>query len=189
MKSKKKKTEKLNAKENKFKKTNSNKNIFGKTTNSKKIIIFLVKFLLVFAILNFFIEITNLSILTNFIAGIVASVLGLTAAQNIIIFGGKTFVVTNSCTGLVSASILASIIFALKKPELKKKFALFGLGLVVLLIVNVPRVMLVLFAAQNGFDAELVHEITWYLMSTIIIVLWYYGSKKMFSKKEFTELI
>jgi hypothetical protein len=49
--------------------------------------------------------------------------------------------------------------------------------------------MLVLYAAQKGFDAELVHMATWFLMSAIVLVIWYYGTKKLAGIKEFSDLL
>ncbi|MFA6268381.1 MAG: hypothetical protein WCW13_06670 [archaeon] len=160
-----------------------------KLGDTKKIVFFLIKFTIIFLVLTIIIENADLSFLTQFIASLVAPVLGLTNTANIIGVGGLNFLITNSCTGLVSASILASVIFALKKPSLLKKAGLFTAGLVLLLIINIPRIMLVLFAAQIGFDSELVHEITWFLMSALILIIWYYGTKRILKKEEFSELI
>jgi exosortase/archaeosortase family protein len=160
-----------------------------KKSSNGAIFYFLIKFLVIFSILNVLIETTNLSVLTQFIASFVASVMGLTSVSNSVLVNGSIFVITNSCTGLVSASILASVIFALKKPSLAKKTVLFFTGLVILLVVNIPRIMLVLLVAKAGFDPELVHEITWFVMSAIILIIWYYGTKRILSKEEFSDLI
>jgi hypothetical protein len=49
--------------------------------------------------------------------------------------------------------------------------------------------MLVLWAALVGVDAEAVHVFTWYLMSALILLIWYYGTKKVSKIKDFSELI
>jgi exosortase/archaeosortase family protein len=169
----------------------------GKKANSppknkffvKNALFFLAKFAIIFTILNIFIEIADLSSLTNFIAAFSANALGLYSFLNVVLVGSEVFVVSNSCTGLVSASILASIIFSLKKPRVGKKILFLLAGVLILALINIPRVILVLYSAKLGFNAELVHEITWYLMSGAIILIWYYGSKKLLDKKEFGQLI
>jgi len=158
-------------------------------SSRKKIIVFILKFFLIFSLLNLLIEIANLNLLTNFIASVSSNALGLMVIGNAVLVNGSFFVVTNSCTGLVSASILAAIIFSLKKPTFGKKVLLFFCGLVIILVINIPRVMFVLFMAKNGFDAELIHEITWFFMSAIVLLVWYYGTKISLKGKNFNELI
>ena len=75
------------------------------------------------------------------------------------------------------------------KPSIRKKLGVFVIGVVALLILNIPRVMLVLFAAKAGFDADTIHVYTWFLMSGAIILLWYYGNKKIAKVKDFGEMI
>lgn len=153
------------------------------------LLFFVVKFFIIFAVLNYLIEIASLAPLTEFIAKTSAGWLSLPVFASTIISGGQLFVVTNLCTGLVSASILAAIIFSLRRPSIEKKILLFLAGAAVLLVANIPRVVLVLFAAQNGFDAELVHEFTWIIMSVIVLGFWYYGTKRIEKIKEFNELL
>lgn len=152
-------------------------------------ILFVLKFFIIFFAISTLIELADLSFLTNALAKLTASALGLSANGSVVFVGGSTFVVTNACTGLMSAAILAAIIFSLKKPTLSKKVFFFITGLIMLMIVNVPRVMLVLWAAKAGFDAELVHVITWFIMSAVVLLLWYYGTKRLFGIKKFDDLV
>ncbi len=161
----------------------------SESSHSKKIVFFLVKFFLIFVIAQSLIEFAYLAPLNESIAGISAGVLGLERNGSEVLIGSSNFVVTNSCTGLVSAAILGSIIFALRRPDFKKKLALFLGGAIIILLVNVPRVMLVLLSAKAGFDAELVHEFTWFVMSGVVLAIWYFGTKKMEKVKEFRELL
>ena len=154
-----------------------------------KMLFFIIKFFAIFFVLLFLIRILNLSFFTNFLAFFSASVLSLSFVQSSVFVGESIFVVTNECLGLVSGAILASILFSLKKPVLREKILLFILGFLVLLVINVPRVILVLFAAKSGFDANLVHMITWFIMSAIIILLWCYETKILLRINDFLELI
>ena len=156
--------------------------------DQKQLTFFLIKFFIIFLILSQIIELINLSFLTNFITFISASYLGLGFARSIIFVNGANFIVTNSCTGLVSGAILISLLFAGKKPAIEKKLALTLFGICFLLLVNIPRVMIVLLFAKVGFDAELVHTLTWFVMSGIVLLLWYYGNKAI-GIKNFNELI
>jgi len=154
----------------------------------KKLFLFLIKFFVIFFVLSTLIGLVDLSFFTNYLTILVAKLANANFVGNVIFVGKASFIVSNYCTGLMSASILAAIIFALRKPELKKKILLFAFGLCLLLVVNVPRLLLVVLAAQSGFDAELVHTITWFLMSALILIIWYYGTKRI-AKKEVSSLI
>jgi exosortase/archaeosortase family protein len=154
-----------------------------------KLLIFAIKFFLIFFILSSIIEILPLAWLNELIAGIASLLVGLPAQNAIIYANGAIFIVGNACTGLMSASILAATIFSLNKPNLTKKLTLFLIGLGILLIVNIPRVALVLLFSKAGFDANLVHELTWFIMSGVILFIWYFGMKKMYLVKDFSELI
>ncbi|MFA5931042.1 MAG: archaeosortase/exosortase family protein [archaeon] len=175
------------------KKTNkllrSGSNSTKKAANRKKMLVFAIKFFAIFIVLNFLIELVDLSFLTNAITQIAATILGLDYLLNVVYVNNGLFIVSNLCTGLVSASILAAIIFSLNKPELSKKTTLFLAGLIILLAVNIPRIIFVLFVAKYGFDAELVHELTWFVMSGLVLLIWYYGSKRLLKLKEISELL
>jgi exosortase/archaeosortase family protein len=116
--------------------------------------------------------------------------IGLDAESNTIRVGGSSFLINESCTGLVSIMILASTIFALRKPGLNKKIRMFFAGSIALFFLNIARVSLVLLVALQSIQAaELTHVISWFLMSAAIIALWYYSTKRMVKIKRFNELI
>jgi len=163
--------------------------IKSSSLHKKKLVLFVVKFFVIFGVANAFIELADLNFLTTAIAQIAGGFLGFAVNGSAVIAGAHSFLITNSCTGLVSASILGAIIFSLKKPSTKIKLTLFIWGAIALLLFNIPRVMLVLLAAQNGFDAEIVHEFTWFVMSAIVLAIWYFGTKRITKIKEFSELL
>ena len=155
----------------------------------KALTFFVLKFFLIFGLANLLIELINLNTLTNAIAKVTGGLLGLVVEKSIIFVGENSFLITNSCTGLVSVSILGAIIFALRKPRIEVKMTLFVWGTIALLVINIPRIMLVLFAASKGFNSELVHEITWFLMSAALLFIWFFGTKRITKVKEFSELV
>ena len=154
----------------------------------KKLARFMISFFIIFFILTTIIELLDLSFLTNFITYISANYLGLDYVGNTVLIGATKFIVTNSCTGLVSSAILIALIFSGKKPILENKLFLAMFGVALILVLNIPRVMLVLITAKVGFDADLVHTITWFLMSGVVLVIWYYGNKTM-GLKNFNDLL
>ncbi|MDO8660572.1 MAG: exosortase/archaeosortase family protein, partial [Candidatus Woesearchaeota archaeon] len=85
------------------------------------------------------------------------------------------------------AFILAGVIFALRKPELKTKFIMFFAGTLVLLVANVFRIYFVLLAGKEfGVPiAELFHTISWLAMSGIILFFWYYATIRLTGIKNF----
>lgn len=157
--------------------------------DNRKLVFFIIKFFLIFFVLSYILEVLPLAWLNEFIAQVSALVVGLPVSGAQVYVYGAVFIVGNACTGLMSASILAAIIFSLNKPNLIKKITLFLIGLGILLVVNIPRVMLVLLSAKAGLDANLIHELTWFMMSGVILIIWYYGTKKMCGINDFSELI
>ncbi len=158
-------------------------------SSKKKILIFLAKFFGLFIILEAIINLIDLSILTNFIAKIVATFFNLPYLNSTIFVNSSTFVVTNSCTGLVSLAILTAITLPLKRMQLKKRVLVVAIGALFLLTLNIPRIGLVIYSGLIGFDAELVHEFTWFLMSAIILFVWYFGIKYIQKEEDFSKLI
>jgi len=156
-----------------------------------KNILFLVKFFAVFALLQTAVSALPLQPLNEWIAGVEANLTGLESHGNEIPHNSTNFVITNSCTGLVSGSILAAIVFALKKPKLKKKTELFAIGAISLFAVNLFRVYVVIqigvtFGATTG---DWAHTFSWFAMSAFIIALWFYLTKKRAGIKDFSELL
>ena len=154
----------------------------------KKYLIFLVKFFAIFLSLEFFVFGTNLTFLQEFIARTQAELLGLRNVKNLIFVSDGIFEIVPECTGIVSTSILASIIFSLKKPEMKKKLFIFGLGFVLLFIWNYLRVLSVIWTGvEFGIEnAEILHVISWFTTSGLVLVLWYYFTKKITKAKNFS---
>ena len=172
------------------KKKQSNIFNFQKTlNNNKSIIIFLTKFFSIFIVLEILINIINLTFLTNTITFLVANFFNLPYTNSTIFINTYSFIITNSCTGLVSLAILCAITLPLKRMELKKRALILVIGALFLLTLNIPRIGLVIYAGLIGFDAELVHEFTWFLMSAIILLIWYYGIKLIQKEKDFSKLI
>ncbi|MBN1940701.1 MAG: exosortase/archaeosortase family protein [Candidatus Diapherotrites archaeon] len=154
-------------------------------------IIFIIKFFAVFLILQFLILTLPIEPLKNFIASTEAGALGMQSAGSTIFFDSHKFEVTENCTGLLSGAILAAVIFSLRKPDLRKKFSFALIGALGLFLLNFPRIYAVLWAAKafNPESAELLHEITWITTALFVIIIWYFGTKKILGIKNFGELI
>lgn len=154
-------------------------------------VLFLLKFFSIFLVLQSIIVVAPLSGLNEWIAKFEAGALNLESRGNTVFTGNAGYVITNSCTGLISGSILAAIVFSLKKPEPKKKTTVFFAGAVILFIINLLRVYIVILGGViYGFGfAENLHVTSWFVMSAIIIAIWYYVTKKWAGIKDFSELM
>lgn len=141
--------------------------------------------------LQYVIYIAPMQFITTAIASFEAPLLGLENTGNAILFDSVSFVINNSCTGFVSASILAAIVFSLKKPDLKRKLYIFAVCALALFAINLMRVYLVILFGINFSVtlAELAHVISWFLMSAAIIFCWYMVTRKVIGVKEFGELL
>lgn len=105
-----------------------------------------------------------------------------------VIFAGKNFIITNICTGLTTVSILAATIFSMRKPQLKNKVVLFLFGSIIILLVNIPRIILVIYSHLYGFDSELVHVLTWFVMSGVVLFIVIIGLRNYY-KKELVDML
>ncbi len=150
--------------------------------------VFFAKFFAIFLFLEFLVVNFPVVPLQEFIARTLASFLGLGYSGSLVFVSEGAFEITASCTGLVSASVLAAIIFSLKKPELKEKAVVFAAGFVALLVVNYFRVLLVLWSGKEfGIAvAEIVHVLSWFVTSGAVIAAWYFFTKKTAGIKDFS---
>lgn len=153
--------------------------------------LFLAKFAAIFLVLYVLLFVFNPVWLENWIASLEAQWLGAQAVGNVVVVKNSSFIISESCTGIISMIILASIVFALKKPGIGKKIMLFAFGAIVLFFANLGRVYLVLLSASAfGFwAAEMLHVVSWFAMSALIIALWYYLTKAITKAKSFEEFI
>jgi len=163
--------------------------ISAKSSGTSALLLFVAKFFIIYFILTALLELADLSWLTSAIAFAAAAPMGFAVLGSTVLVNGELFLVTNLCTGLMSASILAAIIFSARRPSFLKKLGLFVAGLVALLVFNIPRLMLVLYSAKLGMDAELVHTLTWFLMSALVLAIWFFGMKKICGIKDFNGLL
>lgn len=157
----------------------------------RKSALFLAKFFVIFSVLYAVLWAAEIQPLNEWIAGIESWALSIERDGSALKAGDSNFVITNYCTGLVSASILAAIVFSLRKPALKQKIAVFLAGAAALFFINLGRVYFVLMAgiAFGGSTAETLHTISWFIMSGFIIALWYYLTKKIAKIRDFSELL
>lgn len=149
--------------------------------NHRQVLIFLGKFFLIYAVLYTLLLTFHAEPLQYFIAGVESQWTGLQQdGLSILVSERDSFFISEQCTGLVSAITLTALIWAGRKPGWKKKLALNIAGLVFLLIVNLIRIYFVIHIGQTiGMpEAEVVHQISWYLMTAIIVALWYGGLMK-----------
>ena len=159
-------------------------------TLKRKETVFLIKFFAIYLVVQYLILIAPLAFLQEAIASFESSLLGLQSVGSQVYANG-VFVISASCTGLVSASILAAVVFSLKKPELKKKVAVFVAGAIALLLLNLARVYFVLVVALNwGVEAaETAHTVSWFSTAALILIVWYFATKRIANAKNFADLI
>ncbi len=157
----------------------------------RKELVFLAKFFAIYFVLQWLVLAAPLGALQQLIAAVEAGWLGLNTAGNIVQAGNGFFEISASCTGLVSASVLAAVVFSLKKPAAKEKVVLFAVGAVVLFLLNFARVYLVLaIAIGYGVElAELAHTVSWFSTAVLVLILWYVGTKRLAKIDDFSELM
>ncbi|MCX8190324.1 MAG: exosortase/archaeosortase family protein [Candidatus Diapherotrites archaeon] len=157
----------------------------------KRELYFLLKFFLIYGALQTIIYFADVAFVTNWIASFEASLFSLQSQGNTIRSGTVVFVINNSCTGLVSISVLAAIVFSFRRPSLKEKIMVFLPCSAILFLVNLARVYAVIYAGVhiNHNLVEPLHISSWFLMSGAIVILWYFGTKKFAKIKYFKELL
>ena len=157
----------------------------------RKSLAFMVKFFVLYSVLQGLLVAAPLNRLQNALAGFVGNVLNVPHAGPFLFLQGSVFEITNSCTGLVSGVILASVVFAFRRPAWKAKAKLFLAGFFVLFPLNVVRVLGIVWVAReiNPAWAGGLHVATWFLVSAFILVLWYYLSTRFAGVKGLDELL
>jgi len=154
---------------------------------SNKEWVFFGKFFIIFSAIQFFVFTADFSLLQNFIAGTQSDFLGLDHLNNFIFVKNGIFAIVPLCTGVVSASVLAAIIFSLRKPGLKEKILVFFAGFIVLIVLNYFRVLLVVWTGKEfGIEiADWLHVLTWVSTTIFIIGIWFVFTKRITGVKNF----
>jgi exosortase/archaeosortase family protein len=157
----------------------------------KRNAIFMLKFFVIYGVLQAIIDYAPMTFITESIARFEGALISRPVIGSSIYVDGVEYIITNSCTGFVSLSILAAVVFGLRKPEIKKKVLLLGLGALILLPSNLVRVFAVLIVGANfgPFWADLTHKTSWFMMSGLIIGVWYYATKRFAGIRNFHELL
>ncbi|MFH0954997.1 MAG: exosortase/archaeosortase family protein [Candidatus Micrarchaeota archaeon] len=157
----------------------------------KILLLFLAKFFLVYFLLQFLIVIADFSRLNDSLASFEAGLLNLPFAQNQILVPSGVFQIDNQCTGLASAAILAAVIFAVKKPDLKTKLKLWIACGFVLFVLNLLRLYVVLWMGKHyGIaTADIVHTASWISTAVLILAVWYFLTKKIAKVRNPSELV
>lgn len=157
----------------------------------KKSIVFLAKFFLIFGIGEMLLLFAPLKPLEQAITGFESGLLGLQAIGNTVQVGDYGFVINESCTGAVSSIILLALVFSLKKPGTKTRIAMVAIGTVALFTANLVRVYVVLWSAVafSPEAAEIIHVVSWFGVSAMIIAVWYYLTKRSANVQSFKELL
>ena len=152
---------------------------------------FLAGFFLIFAALQFFILILDFSALNNALASLQGNWLDLPVTANRLAVSGGVFSIDNSCTGLVSAAILAAVVFSVKKPGLKTKFKLWLVSAAILFVLNLLRLYLVLWTGKHFgvATAETVHTVSWISTAVFILIVWFFLTKKIAGVRHPSELV
>ncbi|PJA19480.1 MAG: hypothetical protein COX63_01510, partial [Candidatus Diapherotrites archaeon CG_4_10_14_0_2_um_filter_31_5] len=120
-----------------------------KEMQKNKTILFLIKFGVIFFVLHFLVWSIPVLFLQNWIAFLQAGFFELPLQDNLIYLNQKQILINPSCTGLISLSILAAIIFSLTKPEMKKKIQIFVLAGSIMFVLNLLRIYFVLWTGIN----------------------------------------
>ena len=157
----------------------------------QKQFLFLAKFFIIFALLQALILHANLSFVEQSLALLEAKILGLESFGNKVFVNGEIFSIDANCTGLLSAAIVAAIVFSLSKPGFEKKILIFLCCAVLLFLLNIPRLFLALWAAKEfgATAAETVHVVTWFSTAALILLFWYFLTKKIANVKDFSRLL
>lgn len=158
----------------------------------RKMALFVTKFFLIYSVLYALILLTNTFYIEEGLAKALHYFTGKGMLEgNTIMFDGEGFQINESCTGLVSASILAALVFSLPKPEAWKKTLIVLCGALIMLAVNFFRVtgVITLGYYYGAETAEILHIASWFLTSGILLIVWYYLNKKISKVKELSELV
>lgn len=119
--------------------------------------------------------------LENAIAMTSGRLLGLESNGNAVYTANGEFIISQNCTGLLSAAAFAAIVFSLKKPSFKEKaLSTLAAGATIVAAIN-PLRLLIVIEAGNLFGMEIadaVHIASWFLMFFAVMWLWMQSIRK-----------
>lgn len=144
---------------------------------------FLFRFFMIFAASQLFLEFVSIipiqQLLTQLVGGLLyLPVNGIYLPLSSI----AVFEVTAFCTGLTSAAMLLGLLFGFAFPPLPQKIKLAVAGILLIFLVNVFRVAFVVYVGVQTQDVGLVealHTLTWFIMSGLVLGMWYWGMKRI----------
>ncbi len=158
---------------------------------NKKEIKFITKFFILFLIGTTFLYFANIEFFNNELASFIGTNSGLKFKNNSLFSQNTKFIITNECNGFFSVIILGSIIYSLKKPNFKKKTTLFLAGSLFIIPLNIIRLYFVILGNEIlGFQiANTLHVFSWFLTPIIVLMFWYFLTKKSLKLNEFSQLL
>ena len=137
---------------------------------------FLLRFFAVFMLVEVFLTIFPPIHYQQWLASAVANVLGLSSQGVFIYVNGIAFEISAFCTGLSTWGLWLGLLYGFSFPRgnAKIKYALLGLGGIVL--VNFFRLMGIVYAGVNYsfFAVDTLHTLTWFVMSALVLGAWYF---------------
>ena len=91
---------------------------------------------------------------------------------------GTTVIIDSQCSGFFSIFVYLALIFSpITILSFKRKLSAFFVGFVLLYIANILRLFLIFWFADY-FGLDTMHIFGWFLMSVLILGLWYYYNFK-----------
>ena len=104
--------------------------------------------------------------------------------SNIITFNGISIEIIGAC--VAGSAYYLLLILNLSTPEIKpsKRIKMIALSFLIFLLLNILRIFFLSFLVlNNNFYFDLIHQFFWYFLSTIFVVLIWFGEVKLFKIK------
>jgi len=111
--------------------------------------------------------------------------------SNYILMDTGTFLLSESCIGIVSSSMIIGLVFGAVGVKPKNKALIAFYGITTMASINAARVFAVLYVgALNGIEAaELLHVTSWFVMALGTALVWYYFVKAVEKPRHFQDIV
>lgn len=116
----------------------------------------------------------------QWIATQIGNLLHVPVDQTFLRVGGSFFEISAFCSGFTTFALFAGLVLGFSIPSIERKIGLLLSGGLFILVLNFIRIYLVVWIGEHYSigAAETFHMITWFVLSALVMILWFILMKK-----------
>ncbi len=142
---------------------------------NKRVRRFLIRFFLVFALVEVFLTIAPPLAFQMWLADALGSVLHIPTDGIFLFVNGIAFEISAFCTGLTTWGLWLGLLYGFSYPRGMDKLKYALLGLIGIIFVNYFRLLVIVYLGKVSSFAAVdgLHTLTWFIMSALVMGAWF----------------